>query len=74
MAWLHGVLRDTPVPLAERDAQLLTGQVRAKAAVDPTAEREMTIDVAVSLTSSPSPNSTSSVLAAPSRTRHAGPS
>ena len=43
------VLRDAPVPLANGDAELEAGEVRSEAAVDPSAEAEVAVDLTVEL-------------------------
>ena len=47
MPGLDPVVRDATVPLAQRDAQLATGQVRTEAPVHAAAEGEVPVDVAV---------------------------
>ncbi len=47
MPGLIDVLGDAAVPLAQRDPQLATREVRAEAPVHAAAEREVTVDVAV---------------------------
>jgi hypothetical protein len=46
-ARLEFVVRDTAVPLAQGDAQLAAGEVRAEAAVDAATEGQVTVDVPV---------------------------